>query len=849
MTGVPTTRETTIAQTGNESLPGAGMPQGLSEAEARERLATGQGSAVAFASSRSYRQILKDNAFNPINVTIFVIGAALLLMDLVLDSLLTVGVVMLNVVVAVFQEGRAKRQLDRIALLTRPKSAVIRDGRERPIDLDEIVVGDVLIIRAGDQIVADGRIVGDRRTIVDESLLTGESEPVEKQPGDPVASGSFCVSGMATYEAEVVGEQSQVNRMTAGARAFRQIKTPVQRAIELILRVMVLLILAILGPVAIDLAIHALSLVADVVRAPFADVLHRAYQNYSVEGTVRSIAVVVGLVPQGMALMLTVAYALAAVRLAGRGALMQQTNAVESLSHVDVLCLDKTGTLTTNRLIFDGLHPLAATEVELDGALGDFAASATVRNRTLDAIGTAFPAPARQVAAEIPFDSSRKWSALAFDDTSRRGFYVFGAPDVLEPSIRSEMDVAAPLADLTASGLRVLLLAYHPDPGVYRTGDDPHVPANLTPLGLVSLSDEIQPAARETLDAFRQAGVRTVIISGDHPDTVAALARQAGFGADGELRTVSGLDLATMGDDELAHVAEETTIFGRITPEQKLRLVQALRSNDHYVAMIGDGVNDVLALKQANVGIAMQSGSQATRSVADLVLLDDSFAVLPKAFAEGQRIVRGSQDLIKLFLSRSLAMILIIIGAAVVSVAFPTTPRLNALPALLAVGIPTVALAAWAQPGRTTRHVLQAVLPFALTAALTIAPIGLTLYLSYIRVTNDVDLARTILTVVVTLCGLALIPFVEPPSPAWTGAEALSGDRRPALLALALAAVLAVILAVPPLRSFYELSTLAPLDLIVVAVVVAGWAFAFRAIWRHDLPRRVLRLSDDVGVG
>jgi cation-transporting ATPase E len=835
-----------IAQpTGGARSPALGDLRGLTEAEADARRAAGQGNDAAFAPSRTYGQILRDNAFSPINVIIFAIGAALLLMRLYIDALVTVGLVLVNIVVAVFQEARAKRELDRIALLNRPQATVVRDGRERAVDPAEVVLGDVLIVQPGDQIVADGRMVGDGRMDVDESLLTGESEPVAKRPGDPVSSGSFCVAGTAAYEAEVVGAESQANRMTAGARAFRLVKTPVQRAVDLILRVMVVLILGICGPVVLDLVIHALSLLADAVNAPFAGTLGRAYQNYSVEETVRSLAVVVGLVPQGMSLMLTVAYALAAVRLAGQGALLQQTNAVESLSHVDVLCLDKTGTLTTNRLTFDALHPLAATAADLASALGDFAASASTRNRTLDAIAAQFPAPAKPVCAEVPFASVRKWSALAFDDPSRRGLYVLGAPDVLQPWLQSGVDLAPTLGPLTAAGLRVVLLADHLQPEALQAGDDPRLPAGLTPLGLVSFGDEIQPAARETLDAFRQAGVRPIIISGDNPDTVAALARQAGFGQDGELRTVSGLDLVALDDGEFARAAEEATIFGRITPEQKRRLVQAFQSHDHYVAMIGDGVNDVLALKRANVAIAMQGGSQAARAVADLVLLNDSFAVLPAAFREGQRIVRSTQDLIKLFLSRSLAMVLVILGAALVGLAFPTTPRLNSVPAALVIGIPTLALTAWARPGKTTRQILRTVLPFALTAALTIAPVNLTLYLSYVRATGDVALARTIVTVVATLCGLVLIPFVEPPTSAWTGGDELSGDRRPALLALALAALLAVILAVPGLRSFFELAELAPRDLGIVALAVAVWAFALRAIWRKDLARRFFGLTDE----
>jgi cation-transporting ATPase E len=843
--------EEAVAGIATREVPAAAPPMldGLSEAEVLARRAAGQGNAIALASSRSYRRILRDNALGSINVIIFAVGVALLVMGLVVDALVTVGVVLLNVGVAVVQEGRAKRQLDRIALLTRPRAAVVRAAQERAVDPAELVVGDLLVVRPGDQIVVDGEVVGGGRMEVDESLLSGESEPVSKGPGDPVYSGSFCVAGSATYEARGVGSASLANQLTQGARAFRQVKTPVQREVDLILRAMVILILAIGGPVVVDLAIRVLALLAGALEVPLAATLDRAYQAYSVEATVRAVAVVVGLVPQGLALMLTVAYAMGAVRLAGKGALLQQANAVESLSHVDVLCLDKTGTLTTNRLAYHALHPLAETREDLADALADFAASVTARNRTVEAIGTAFPRQARGVLTEVVFSSTRKWSALVFHDAGRRGLYVLGAPDVLMPSLGQTADLSAPLAALTAQGLRVLLLAAHPDAGTSFDADDPCLPEGLRPLGFISFTDELQADAGATLEQYRRAGVGLKIISGDHPETVAVLARQAGLGADGELRVVSGLDLAALDEGRLARIAEEATVFGRITPEQKHALVRGLQGNGHYVAMIGDGVNDVLALKQAEVGIAMQGGSQAARAIADLVLLGDSFAVLPAAFREGQRIVRGTQDLIKLFLARSLATALVIVGAAVVSAAFPVTPRLNALPAYLAIAIPTLALAAWARPAKVKRGLMRAVLPFALTAALTIAPVALTLYLAYLRTTEDVALARTVLAVVATLCGLVLLPFVEPPTPAWTGGDELSGDRRPGALALALLVLLAVILVVPSLRAFFELAPLAPLDVAIVGLAVIGWALALRFAWRAHLARRFFGMAADGAAG
>jgi len=390
--------------------------------------------------------------------------------------------------------------------------------------------------------------------------------------------------------------------------------------------------------------------------------------------------------------------------------------------------------------------------------------------------------------------------------------------------------------------LRVLLFAYRPDiVPLHDERGEPQLPPDLVPLGLLSFSDVLRPEVQATLKGFAEAGIQLKIISGDNPQTVAALARQAGFARD--IQTVSGLDLAEMDESQLAKVAEEATVFGRITPQQKEKLVRALRSRGHYVAMMGDGVNDVLSLKQAQLGIAVQSGSQASRAVADMVLMEDSFAALPMAFREGQRIIRGMQDILRLFLARTLYMTLLILGAAVVGVAFPVTPKHNSVLALLTVGIPTLALAVWAQPGELPRSVLRSVWHFVASAAFTVAVVGLAVYLGFLLTMGNEDIAQSALTTVTVLCGLVLIPFVEPPAPAWVGGDVLSGDRRPAFLALGMLAAFVVILLVPALRGFFELRLLPLLDYVLIGVVVIAWGFVLRFAWRKRLFERLLNLS------
>ena len=487
-----------ITRTGSLTLaPPAPAGNGLSEAEAAARRAQGQGNDFRIATSRSYVQILRAHALSFINTILFIVGAALVVMGRYDDAILTAGMVVLNVIVGVSQETRAKIQLDRIALLTRPRATVIRDGQERAIDPTAIVLGDVMVIRAGDQIVVDGQVTAGRME-VDESLLTGELDRVQKRAGDAVYSGSFCVTGGGQYEVTKVGASSFANQVTAGARAFRQIKTPLQRDVDFVVRMLVLVATQIGILLSVSFALSGLALVERIQVA----------------------AVIVALVPQGLFAMITVTYAMGALRMAGKGALIQRINAVELLSNVNVLCLDKTGTLTTNSLQYEASDALGITDTELAAALGDFVASVSEGNRTADAIAAAFPGRRQPVVEEVTFSSLRKWSAIAFDGPPRRGVYVLGAPEMLQPALRPGSNLGAQAGAWTDRGLRVLLFAYTPLLSPLDSDSaNPQLPRDLVPLGLISLRDELRPEAQSTLRAFADAGVNVKIILGrQRPD-------------------------------------------------------------------------------------------------------------------------------------------------------------------------------------------------------------------------------------------------------------------------------------------------------------------------------------------
>ncbi len=817
--------------------------RGLSGADVDARRAAGLNNTPPPPTTRTYSQIVRENVFTFINNVLFLLGLALVAVGRPFDAIVSLGVISTNIVVSVVQEVRAKRTLDRVALLTRPTASVIRDGTEQQVAPEQLVVGDLLSIRAGDQVVLDGNVV-EGKVQVDESQLTGESNLIGKTPGSEVYSGSFAVSGAARYVAAKVGDDSLANQITSGARTFRRVLTPLQREVYVAIRVVLLI----------------------VVYLEVMVVLNAYLKSSKVADMVSEASILAGLVPNGLFVSIAIAYALAAVRILRHGALVQQSNAVESLSHVDVLCLDKTGTLTANRLAFDAVHPLVADRDDLRRRLGAAVASGSAGNKTSEAIAAGLGATAVQRVAEIPFSSARKWSAVAVDDPGApggaiRGTIALGAPTHLRRFCAADGQDGRPTWEqiesqvqaLARQGLRVLLVAGADSTAIEDREDDSVLPDGMTPLGLVTLRDELRPEAREALETFRGAGVTPKIISGDDPETVTALARQAGLGPD--LVLLSGPEIDDMDDADLRQAVEQTTIFGRITPQQKERLVDALRANGHYVAMIGDGVNDVLPLKKAHLGIAMQSGSQATRGVADLILTNDSFAALAPAVLEGQRIRNGMQDILKLFLTRISTVALLIVSSMIVGL-FPISIRNGSAVTLMTVGIPTVLLVLWARPGPAPNEgLVRALSRFVAPAAVLSSLGGLLVFYAALELelgrlggvlNSDLALAaalpvaQTAVTAFLILVGLFLVIFVEPPTRWWTGGTELSGDWKPTIMAVVLMLVTPLLVNVPVVNEFFAMKPLRLEYSGIIIGVTAAWVLTVRLFWRHRLLERFL---------
>jgi len=802
--------------------------QGLNEAEVIDRRNRGLGNNAKLDSSRSYTQIIRENIFTFINMTFFAISVVFFLLKRYSDGILVVVMIFGGVIVNIYQEIWAKEKLDEIALLNRPKATVIREGKEINLDPGEIVVDDLIPLRSGDQILVDGQLVGAGKVEIDEALLTGESDLIPKTEGDSVYSGSVCVSGSSCYQAQKVGKDTVAYRLASGARTFRKILTPLQQEINLIIRVFFLL----------ACFLWILILISFITK------------DHSLNDVVQRFAVIAGLVPAGLLITITLAYGLGAVGMLGQNVLIQQTNAVESLSNINILCLDKTGTLTTNEIKLEEIYPLGITKAELQSILGDYSTNTTERNKTAEALLQAFSGQKLTVIKEVPFSSVRKWSALAFDEAKRRGVYIFGAPEILNTTCPLSQEALDYITAGAEQGLRVVLIAYTPQLDQWKpeTGQLPNL---LIPLGLIRFSDVLRDEAKETLEGFAQAGVEIKVISGDNPKTVAAIAKQAGL--DPLAKLISGAELALMDEAQFAQAALNNTIFGRITPEQKAQLVKALRDAGRYVAMTGDGVNDVLSLKQANMAIAMESGSKATRAVADIVLLKDSFGALPKALLEGQRIRNGLLDAMKLFMVRNICVTLLIFAVSVVTDNFPLQNKHSAIVALLGVGFPSMITPIWAKPGKMPcGGLVKNMLHFVLPASFTLTLVSLIVYLLYLVVavldippgadlsTINRSVPRTALVTILIMGQLLLLPFLKPPAKPWVGGEPFSGDWRYTIAALVLLSLYFVILSLEPSRRFFELTPLSLNSYLFIGLVALEWCFIVRFVWRSRFLDRFL---------
>jgi len=788
---------------------------GLTTAEVRDRVAAGQTNVTPRPGGRTTWDIVRTNTFTWFNLILGVLFVFMVTFGSYRDALFG-SIIVINTFIGIIQEMRAKIALDRLTLLTAPAARVLRDESEIEVPVSDVVLDDVVRVSTGDQIVADGEVLESRSLEVDESLLTGESVPVTKERGDHLLSGSFVVAGGGLFRTTAVGADAYAQRLTGEGKRYVRLRSDLMVGINNILRVIGIGILPIGGLLI------------------WAQFRMDATMEHGVTNTV---AALVAMIPQGLVLLTSIAFAVSAIALARRNVLTRELPAVEGLARVDVLCIDKTGTITEPTPGFERFETLDS-EPDLEpaalAALGALAGGASGKNSTLDAITAALPTPSDWVMEDaVPFSSARKWSAARF---ARHGSWVLGAPEIVGAA-GTEIDASAAeargrAAELAEEGLRVLMLSRTRDPLSGET-----LPPGLVPAGLVILSERVREDAPQTLAYFRQQGVAIKVISGDNPATVATIAAKAGV--PGAERAIDARTLPQ--GEQLADIMETTTVFGRVDPDQKSAMVEALQSRGHTVAMTGDGVNDVLALKKADMGIAMGTGTAAAQAVSQLVLVDSRFSTLPGVVAEGRRVTANIERVAHLFTTKSVWAAILAISIAVISVSYPILPRHLTIMDALVIGIPGFFLALAPNPRRFVPgfvyRVARFVIPTGILAAITV----LGSYLLIRRMGASVVEAQTMETVVFCVIGFRVIAAVERPIRGW----------RLGLL-LCMAGLLALAFAVPFTRSFFALD-LPAWEVIGVAAgtcvfawffVGLGWRIGDRLPFWREAVDRVGRVPD-----
>ncbi len=783
---------------------------GLNGNEVAQRVADGRVNRDS-SKQRSDVDVVVSNVFTYFNMILFgLIGILLVLAvteqktDHLQDAAFVGMVVLANVLVGTFQELRATRKLRQLVALTAPTATVVRGGEETDVPASDVVEDDLVVLRSGDQVVADGPVVWDEAEL-DESILTGETSSVRRGPGDDLESGAFCVGGSCYYRASRVGDQSRAVRETRDARELTRTETPLQLRFKRILDGLIVAT-AILG---------LLILISFLITGREFD-----------EAVKATIATATSVVPEGLMLGFTVAFAVGALRVSRLGAIVQDNTAVEALNYLDTICLDKTGTITANRLQVDDVR-WAPGGRPLAGWLGAFAVSTSANNRTAEALAQAFASQSNgaESVADEPFNSERRWSAARLRLGGEERVFVLGAPERL---LRSDGDDAEARGELLAEyeraaerGLRGIVFA---EAAAMPDAETDSLPA-LRIVALITVADELRPEIANAFRMMHELDIEPKIISGDNPATVAALVQQLGIRLEGGL--ITGTALARLNEDELADAVEENSVFGRIAPQQKEEIVAALQRNGHYVAMVGDGANDVRALRQADVGVAMESGAGTAKGVAAIVLRNDSFEALVQGTGIAQSVLGNASQLSKLFVTKSFYAFLIIFISNMMGLEFPFLPRHGSLTALFTLGVPAVFITLTKPPRAAGHDFLSSTMRFAIPASLGLAVSAVAVHLLTEGILGrPVEDARTLVSTTIGIVGLAYMVEV-------IGYQGATRENlmRPALVTffgVALLGAFILTLYTPPLRNFFDFSPLSAGEWAIIAVAVA---FAMAGKW------------------
>lgn len=660
---------------------------GLTKQQVADRFAQGLDNGEQGIKTKTTGQIIRSNIFTFFNILNFVLALFVLFVGAYADVLF-LGIIFWNILIGSFQEIRSKRMIDKLSLISAPKAHVIRNGAKSSVFTSQIVLDDILLLNAGNQIVADS-IVADGEVEVNESLITGESDPVTKRKGDTLLSGSFIISGTCYGQVEHVGDDNYASRITGDAKYVKKRNSQIMDSIDAIIKVIGFGVV----PIGIVLFWKQFYVLGDGIK----------------ESVTSTVAALIGMIPEGLVLLTSVVFAVSVLRLAARKTLVQDLYCVETLARVDTLCLDKTGTITEGTMQVDEIKPFPGHSMEeMEEALNAITTNLSDDNPTFAAVNDLFTQRSDWHAANIvPFSSARKWSGAHF---AGKGTYVMGAGEFVLGDDFAKIKDSVEL--YAKSGQRVLLLVRSEN-----DFNDKELPAELDCMGLVLISDKIRREAPRTLRYFADQGVDLKVISGDNAVTVAYIAKKSGLEkAD---KYVDASTLKT--DEEIENAVKEYAVFGRVTPEQKLKFVKALKEQGHTVAMTGDGVNDVLALKEADCSIAMASGSDAARTVSNLVLLDSNFASLPKVVDEGRRSINNLQRSASLFLSKTVFSAILAVVFIFLNYSYPFEPRQLTLISTLTIGVPSFILALEPNFNRLKGNFLKNVMRLSVPTGITMA--------------------------------------------------------------------------------------------------------------------------------
>ncbi|MEU4487445.1 HAD-IC family P-type ATPase [Streptomyces purpurascens] len=772
---------------------------GLTGAQVAERVERGQVNDVPVRSSRSTVDIVRANVFTRFNAIIGILWLIMLVVAPIQDSLFGF-VILANTGIGIVQEWRAKKTLDSLALIGEARPTVRRDGEAGQVSTSEIVLDDLIEIGPGDKIVVDGVCAEADNLEIDESLLTGEADPVVKRPGDQVMSGSFVVAGGGAFQATKVGREAYAAQLAEEASRFTLVQSELRSGISTILKYVTWMMV----PTAIGLIISQLF----VKDNPFKD------------SVARTVGGIVPMVPEGLVLLTSVAFAIGVIRLGRKQCLVQELPAIEGLARVDTVCLDKTGTLTEGGMDVTELRPLQdADETYVRQVLGALGESDPRPNASLKAIIDAYPDGKHwRCTQALPFSSARKYSGAAFAEADgETSTWLLGAPDVLLPD---DDPALAETGRLNERGLRVLLLAR-----VARDLDDAEVTEGAKPTALVVLEQRLRPDAADTLSYFADQNVRAKVISGDNAVSVGAVASKLGLSG----TTVDARRLPA-DQDGMARALDDNTVFGRVTPQQKRTMVGALQSRGHTVAMTGDGVNDVLALKDADIGVAMGSGSEATRAVAQIVLLNNSFATLPSVVAEGRRVIGNITRVATLFLVKTVYSVLLAVLVVCSQVEYPFLPRHLTLLSTLTIGIPAFFLALAPNKERARPNFVRRVMRYSIPGGVVAAVATFATYLiarEHYTGAGALDAETSAATLTLFLISMWVLAIIARPYTWW----------RIALVA-SMAGAFLLVLVVPWLQHFFALKLVGMTVPWIAVGIAAVAAAALELAWRW-VDRRV----------